>query len=150
MEIASWAPRSPEHEKSYGSHLSSIFKAINELRLAIGEKFTSADLDIFVFECDHVYDPTIMEVAYGDDRRSSGSKGAPEAIVGTTSIGLAKITIAERSDGAPHFQSLIPAKIVLRSTLKEALEPIQSSTTLEKNKPVENMPVDGANQDGRD
>jgi hypothetical protein len=30
----------------------SIFEAINELRMAISEKFTSADLDIVVFECD--------------------------------------------------------------------------------------------------
>ena len=148
FEIASWAlaPRSPENVKFYGNRLPSIFKAINELRLAIGEKITSADLDIFVFECDHIYDPAFMEDAYGDGRHSSG-KRAPEAIVGTTGIGLAKL-IAGRNDAVPHFQTLIPANIVFRSTLKKALEP----TTLKKNKPplpvVENM--DGANLDGRD
>jgi hypothetical protein len=147
MTTASWALRSPENEKSYGNRLPSILKAVIELSLAIGEKHISADLDIFVFECDDIYDPRIMEDAYGDDRQSSG-KRAPEPIVGTTGIGLAKV-IAERSakDDVPRFQILIPPKIVLRSTLKEALEPIQS-TTLKKNKPVENM--DGANQDGRD
>ena len=146
FEIASWAPRSPEIEKS---RLPSIFKAINELRLAIGEKFTSADLHIFVFECDQIYDPAIMEDAYGDDRQSSGIR-APEAIVGTTGIGLARVIEAEHSvkdSDVPQFQTLIPAKILLRSTLNDALEPIQS-TTLKKNKSVENM--DGANQDGRD
>jgi hypothetical protein len=149
LEIASWAlaPRSPENTKFYGNRLPSIFKAVNELRLAIGENFTSADLDIFVFECDDIYDPGIMEDLHGDDRQSSG-KRTPEPIVGTTGIGLAKV-ITERSakDDAPRFQTLIPPKIVLKSTLKEALEPIQSITS-KKNKPVENM--DGVNQDGRD
>jgi hypothetical protein len=155
LEIASWAPRSPEYEKS---RLPSIFKAINELRLAIGEKFTSADLHIFVFdsECDQIYDPAIMEDAYGDDSQSNGER-ALEAILGTTGIGLAKVIEAEEhsvkdsadSEDVPQFQTLIPAKIVLRSTLNKALEPIQpESTTLKKNKSVENM--DGANQDGRD
>jgi hypothetical protein len=114
---------------------------------------TSADLDIFVFECDHIYDPAVMEDTYGDDRQSSG-KRAPEAIrvVGTTGIGLAKV-MAERTNGAkdvPQFQTLIPAKIVLRSTLKEALEPTQSTTFKKNSKPVDSETMDGANQDGRD
>ena len=139
--------RSPEDEKSYGHRLPSIFKAINELRMAVGEKFTSADLDIFVFECDRIYDPANMDNAYNDGRQSSG-KQAPEPIVGTTGIGLGKV-IAERSakDDVLQFQTLIPAKIMLTSTLNEALEPKQSIRR-KKEKPVEN--TDGANQDGRD
>ena len=135
--IASWTALSPEHEESYGHRLPSIFKAITELRLAIGEKFTSADLDIFVFECDTVFDPVDMDDAYGDGRQSSG-KRAPEAIVGTTGIGLGRV-IAERSaKDTLEFQTLIPAKIVLTSTLKEALEPIQPSKGKLKKKLVEN------------
>ena len=136
--IASWTPRSPKHEESFGSRLPSIFKAINELRMAIGEKFTSADLDVFVFECDRSYDPAIMDDAYGDGRQSSG-KRAPEAIAGTTGIGLGKV-IAGTKD-VLQIRSLIPVKIVLWSTLNKALGPRQK-------KPVEN--TDGANQDGRD
>ena len=52
--IASWkAVRhgSPENEDSYGLHLPSIFKAINELRMAIGENFSSGDLVIMAVEC---------------------------------------------------------------------------------------------------
>ena len=144
LEVASWAPRSSENKKSC---LPSIFKAVNEICLAIGEKFTSTDLHIFVFECDQIYDPAIMEDACGDDRQSNGSKRAPEAIVGTTGIGLAKVVEAVPVKDVPQLQILIPAKIVLRSTLNDALEPIQ---TMKKNKPVENVTVDGANQDGRD
>jgi len=141
LTMASWAPRSPENEESYGNRLPSFFKAINELRMAIGENFTSADLVISVFECDKIYDPAIMEDAYDDGRQFSG-KRAPEAIVGTTGIGLGKV-MAERS--AKHqfrVQTLIPAKIVLTSTMNEALEPIHT-TRVKKKKPVEIM-------DGRD
>ena len=144
MKIASWAAHSPENEIFYGRRLPSIFNAINELRMAIGEKFTSADLDIFVFECDTIYDPEDMDDAYGDDRQSSG-KRAPGTIVGTTGIGLRKV-IAECS--VEVFQTLIPAKIVLTSTLNVALESIQPPNSMYKKKSVEN--TDGANQDGRD
>ena len=127
--MASWAPRSPENEESYANRLPSIFKAINEVRLAIGENFTSADLDIFTFECDKIYDPAIMEDAYGDSRQSSGKREA-EAIVGTTGIGMGKV-IAERD--VIKIQSFIPSKVVLTSTMNEALEPIQSSNKPKRN-----------------
>jgi hypothetical protein len=137
--MASWAPRSPENEESYGNRLPSIFKAINGLRLAIGEKFTSADLDIFTFECDKSFDSAIMEDAYGDGRQSGG-KRAPDAIVGTTGIGLGKVG-AESTKDVVQIHPLIPAKVVLTSTMNEALEPIQSGRK-KKKKPVETL--DGA------
>ena len=119
--IASWTTRSLEHEDSYGHRLSSIFKAINELRMAIGEKITSADLDIFVFKFDKSYDPETMDDTYSDGRQSSG-KRAPEAIVGTTGIGLVKHKVERSAKDVLQLQTVIPAKIVLRSTLKKALE----------------------------
>jgi hypothetical protein len=151
LKIASWAPRSPENQESFGNRLPSIFKAINEVRMAIGENFTSADLDIIVFECDRIYDPAGMDDpdAYGDGRQSRG-KRAPEPTVGTTGIGLTVMAERNAKDVLQfQFKSLpvIPAKFVLTSTLNEALEAIQS-TTFKEDKQIENM--DGANLDGRD
>ena len=147
MKIASWTPRSTEHEESFWNRLPSIFKAINELRLAIGENFTSADLDIIKFKCDKAYDSAIMEDAYGDGRQSiTGSKRAPEVIVGTTGIGLGKVIAERNTKSFVHIRVkvVIPTKIVLTSTLKEALEPIKYSRLRKTTKkPVENM-------DGRD
>ena len=72
---------------------------------------------------------------YGDGRQSSG-KRAYEAIVGITGIGLGKDSeIAESSatrKDVLHVQNLIPVKIVLWSTLNEALDPIPS-TRLKEN-----------------
>jgi hypothetical protein len=137
LVIASWDVRSSENEESYGNRLPSIFEAINELRTAIGEEFTSADLEIFTFECGMTYDPENMEYAWyvnGDGRQFSGKRPpGPEAIVGTTGIGLAK----RNAKDTLQAKILIPAKIVLRSTMDEALGPIVQNT-------------DGANLDGRD
>jgi hypothetical protein len=139
LKIASWAARSPENEESYGHRLPSIFKAINELRIAIGEKFTSADLDVFVFDCGETYDSAKMDDAYSDGRQLSG-KRAPETVVGTTGVGLVQnITEGSAKDG---LLLISPPKIVLGSTLQEALEPVQSTRSKKKKKPVENM--DGA------
>ena len=142
--MASWTTRSPENEESYGNCLPSIFKAINELRMAIGENFTSADLDISTFECDKCYDPAIMEDVYGDAQ--SGGKRATEAIVGTTSIGLGKVRVERNTKDVIQLHPLIPAKVVLSSTLNEALGPIYSSNKSKKRKKlVEN--TDGADQE---
>ena len=148
--VASWTPLAPENEESYGNRLPSIFKAINELRMAIGEKFTSADLDIYVFECDMIFDPEIMEDAYGDGRQSSG-KRAPEPIVGTTGIGLGKIMSEGSEKDAFRISTLIPAKIVLTSTMKEALEPMQPKKERKKTskKSGQAETKDGADQEGR-
>jgi hypothetical protein len=69
-----------------------------------------------------------MEDAYGGNRQSSGGKRAPEAIVGTTGIGLEVIaTERTRVKDARHIQCLVPAKIVLTSTVNEVLEKITDS-----------------------
>jgi len=146
--MASWAPRSQENQESYGNRLPSIFKAINELRMAIGEKFTSADLDIFVFECDKTYDHTIMEDAYGDGRQSGG-KRATEPIVGTTGIGLGKVVLERSGKDVIQIHPLIPAKVVLTSTMKEALEPVQSNKSKKNLKKKQVETTDGVDQEGR-
>jgi hypothetical protein len=60
--------------------------------------------------------------------------------------------VERNAKDVPLIQVLIPAKIVLTSTLNEALEPVPWQSTWgrmsKKKPPVENM--DGANQDGRD
>lgn len=154
MKIASWTThhgaRAPEFKRFYGCHLPSIFKAISELRTAIGEKFTSADLDVLVFECDRTYEPSIMVDGNNDGRRSTNSsrKRGREAIIGTTGVGLIVERNAKNLKDDPQVQFLIPPKIVLQSTLDEALELsilVQSTRRSRKKKEV-----DGANQDGRD
>ena len=143
LRTAAWTAGSPENRESFLHRLPPIFKAVNELRIAIGEKFTSADLDVSVFDCDVSYEPAYMEDAFADARQPTSGKRAPEVIVGTTGIGLKKLL----PDGLRH--NVISAKIVLESTLKEALEPVQSSGRLRKKKKVVESAADGVDQEGR-
>ena len=143
LVIASWGIRTSENEEPYGNRVTSFFfKAINELRVAIGENCTSVDLEIFVYECDTIFDPVSMEDPYS----VSSGKRAPEAIVGTVGIGLAE---EHSTKYAINLRTVIPAKVVLTSTMNEVLElppPRRSKKALKK--PIEI--TDGANQDGRD
>ena len=106
--------------------------------MAIGEKFTSADLDIYVFKCDHNFVPGIMDDAYGDGRQSS-DKQALETIVNTTGIGLGKVI-------SGVVFTLLPAKIVLWSTLNEALDEALEGIQSTKKKLVKTS--DGAGKGG--
>lgn len=142
-------PSSPESRECFGHRLPPIFKAVNELRMAMGEKITSADLDILVYSCDRTYDSSFMDDAYSDGRQANSKRG-PEAIIGTTGIGLAKLSAERSSKDALQYHSVVSAKIVLKSTLNEALEPVQSSGTRlnkRKKKTVEN--ADGADSESR-
>ena len=108
----------------------------------MGENFTSADLDVSVFGCDTTYEPLYMDnSAFGDDRQPSDK----QTIVGTVGIGLRKAIAKHVAENTCQFPNVIPAKIVLESTLNEAVgRYVLSSGTLRK----EN--TNGANQDGRD
>ncbi|KAF8805145.1 hypothetical protein BYT27DRAFT_7213118 [Phlegmacium glaucopus] len=151
LKIASWMPGSPHDQESFRHRLPPIFKAVNELRIAIGEKFTSADLDVCTHDCGTGYVPSYMEDGYGDSRQQqSNDKRLPEIVAGTTGIGLTKLMVERGANDSLRLQSVIPAKIVLESTLKEALEPVRiSGRRLRRTKkPVEN--TDGAaDQEGR-
>ena len=150
LKVAAWAADSRENRDSFLHCLPPIFKAVNELRIAIGEIFTSADLDISIFECGRTYEPSYMEDAACEDARQPSGKRVPEVIIGTTGIGLMKLMAEHRSKDALRFQSVISAKIVLQSTLKEALEPVQSSGRLRKKKKVVESADNAAGKDGRD
>ena len=76
-----------------------------------------------------------MDDAYSDGLQSSG-KRTPETIVGTTSIGLGSIIVKRSAEDVLQLQTIIPAKILLNSTLNEGLEPIKSTTRIKKKKPV--------------
>ena len=133
LKVAAWAASSRENQESFLHRRPPIIKAVNELRTAIGEKFTSTHLDISIFECGRTYEPSYMEDAYEDTKQPSGKRAPAKVIIGTTGIGLMRLMAEHRSkDARVRFQSVISAKIVLQSTLKEALEPVQSSGRLRK------------------
>ncbi|PPQ69515.1 hypothetical protein CVT25_013379 [Psilocybe cyanescens] len=125
LNFASWdAP--PDTKKSFAQKLTPIIKALEDLRIAIYEKYTSADLEAFSIGPGGPFE-TWMEDAYGDERQAAdnGRGSAGKIVAGTTGIGLKKLKASPRGHrSAPEtFESVLSPKVILESTLREALEP---------------------------
>ena len=121
FQCASWDLSSPEALRTIENQLAPIFKGILEVRMALGEKFTSADIEVDSVGFGQTFDSTYMEDAYGDDRRG-GSTG-PDTVLATAGMALRK-NMPPRSHH--QYEKVLPAKVVLESSLKAALEPVPS------------------------
>ncbi|KAF8951372.1 hypothetical protein BDZ97DRAFT_1932431 [Flammula alnicola] len=120
-KIAAWDIVSSEKREAYEQKLEPIFKAVKDLRVALGEQFTSADIEISIVFAKTRFHPEWMEDAYGDSRQNDG-KQKEEVVIGTTGIGLKKMIPRGPSD-SEQYQSVLSPKIILESTLQEALDP---------------------------
>jgi hypothetical protein len=122
--ISCWgSPHSKDQEVSFVQKLLPIFKAVEDLRIALGEKFTSADLEVNVARAKFQFDHHWMEDAYGDGRQTGGKRVSKEVVVGTVGIGLKKVMKERGPRGEEMFGNVLPTKVVLESTLREALDP---------------------------
>ncbi|PPQ99363.1 hypothetical protein CVT26_014306 [Gymnopilus dilepis] len=152
--IAEWgSPNPKDQEVSFLQKLPPIFKAIQDVRVALGEKFTSADLEVNVVRATAKFESAWMEDAYGDGRQAGGKNAKDEMVVGTTGIGLKKIII-DRERGLPAkgqemFENVVPPKVVLESTLRESLDPPPPTSRKVKKKKVEqDVPLPSAGGGG--
>ena len=120
FKIAGWTIGSQDNLNAFEQKLPAIFKAIEDLRVALGEKVTSIDLEVNVASPGSVFDHRWMEDGYGDARQGNTNKSG-EFIAGTTGIGLKKVIPS--SSGEELFENVLPPKVVLVSTLQDALLP---------------------------
>ena len=118
--IAEWVIGSQDNLNAFEQKLLAIFRAVEDLRLALGEKVTSVDLEVNVVGPDFLFDHRWMEDGYGDARQGNMKKSA-EVIAGTTGIGLKKVV--QSPSGDLRFENVLAPKVVLKSTLEEALAP---------------------------
>jgi hypothetical protein len=124
MGVAGWATRSNDEMGQIEKRLGSIFKPLLDLRKATGEDVTSADLEISIIPSGQTFDPSYMEDAYYDGRCK---KSAPEPVINTSGLGLQKIVVTRLNGGGgvqKHAVMLSMPKVVLETTIKEALEPL--------------------------
>ena len=70
-----------------------------------------------------------MQDGYGDSRERNSNK-ANEMVAGTTGIGLKKVV--SLPGGGEQFENVLSPKVVLVSTLKEALHPPPPSSRSNK------------------
>jgi len=115
---ASWEVISQDNVQSFEAKLDAIFKAVLEARTAIGEKVTSADIEVNVVPPGSQFNKALMEDEYPDDRQ----EGRPESVIATTGMGLWKVA-PSAANGALAYSNVLFPKVVLDSTLMSAFEP---------------------------
>ena len=115
---ASWEVLTEDSVRSFEGKVEAIFKAVLDIRTAIGEKVTSSDIEVNVVPPGSPFSKALMEDDYPGDRR----EGRPESVVATTGIGLWKVAPSAPS-GALAYANVLSPKIVLESTLIAVFEP---------------------------
>jgi hypothetical protein len=124
--LAGWNTQSPDDLSQFEKRLASIFKALRDVRKATGEDVTSADLEVYAVRRGEEYLPGMMEDSYGDDRAGApAGEGEKERVIGSSGLGLKKVTYVKVPGGAVEKRAeiLSPPKVVLEKTVKEAIEP---------------------------
>ncbi|KIM36849.1 hypothetical protein M413DRAFT_448959 [Hebeloma cylindrosporum] len=124
LKITAWDIGS--HIIAFERKLPAICKAVEELRVALGEKVTSMDLETSIAPPGMPFDPGWMEDCYGSALRGNIKKSA-EIVAGRTvrtGIGLRKV-IPPSSSG----ESVLSPKVVLISTLQDVLCPPSAAKT---------------------
>ncbi|KDR76611.1 hypothetical protein GALMADRAFT_1328499 [Galerina marginata CBS 339.88] len=133
LKIASW-DSPPENQSAFEQKLVPIFKAVEDLRVALGEKFTSADLEVGTVRAGSKFEPW-MENAYGDGGQSGGKQASQDIVCGTTGLGLKQVIIDKGLNRQERFTAVLGPKVVLQSTLRKALEPPPHIPKSRKGKP---------------
>ncbi|PPQ64189.1 hypothetical protein CVT24_008563 [Panaeolus cyanescens] len=124
FKVASWRTPDKNQRVSFEGKLVPIFKAVEDLRIALGEKITSSDIHVSLVPPNSRFDASWMDDAFADARAKPVQGGPAQRVVGTTGFGLKKAIVGKRSpSGELMFESVLAPKVTLESTLNEALNP---------------------------
>jgi hypothetical protein len=132
LTISEWEIRRREDFVAFEQKLAAIFKAAEDLRLALGEKVTSIDVEVNVVPPNLLFDYRWMQDGYGDVRQGN-TKRSNEVVAGTTGIGLKKVL---PSPSVVRFDTILSPKVILASTLEDALDPAPPPPVSRSNKKV--------------
>ncbi|KAF9047652.1 hypothetical protein BJ165DRAFT_1403320 [Panaeolus papilionaceus] len=145
-KIGLWVPDDPKisdffatvHEKilrttwrtpasfSFEAKLVRIFKAVEDIRIAMGEKITSEYIRPFLVPPNSQFDPKWMVDGLADATVQVATGGPIQRVIGTTGFGL-KTLISERGpDDELLYNSVLLPNVVVESTFRHALKPIRS------------------------
>jgi hypothetical protein len=126
LKVACWDTPSPSHFDAFRNRLGTIFKAVQQLRQAIGQDITSEDYKLYIVPPDRPFRTIGMEEAYGDSgKRSTGSR-EPGIVLGTTALGLMKIIVP--FDGLQDSGNCVVLPKVVVDTSFGDIVPIHSSS----------------------
>jgi len=116
LMAASWEVTSEDNARSFEANFEPIFRAVLDVRTAIGEKVTSADIEVNVVRPGSPFIKAMMEDWYPSNKPEVRS----ESVTATIGIGLWKVAT---SNGPSVYTVVLSPKIVLDSTLKSLLDP---------------------------
>jgi len=116
LMAASWEVTSEDNARSFEANFEAIFKAVLDVRTAIGEKVTSADIELNVVCPGSPFIKAMMEDVYSSNKPEVRF----ESVIATTGIGLWKVG---PSNGPSVYTVVLSPKIVLDSTLKSVPDP---------------------------
>ncbi|TFK33570.1 hypothetical protein BDQ12DRAFT_657855 [Crucibulum laeve] len=126
--IAGWRVNEADKLASVGTlkeRLTPIVKSVFEVKSAIGEGITSADMDPLIIPPGEPFNPTTMENAYEEHRQKiSEEESRRGIIVGcTTEMGLRMAVMRKLTNGTlqPHSETILKPKIITEATLLEAV-----------------------------
>lgn len=112
FRVAKWGIETQEDFIAFKRKLFPIFDAVGDLKLALGKKTTSIDLEVNI-TCPGVpFDYQWMQDVYGEGLRANS-----EVVAGMTGIGLKKIVRLQSGD--EMFESVLAPEVILVSTLQQ-------------------------------
>ncbi|KJA20500.1 hypothetical protein HYPSUDRAFT_815743 [Hypholoma sublateritium FD-334 SS-4] len=123
---------SPDSIWAFEQKLQPIFKNVLDLRVALGEQYTSADITPFGFPPDTPFDAVWMEDALSDTRSTgrgrrdavkTASSNRVDTVAATCGIGLRQEIPPPARQASVEAKVTLRPKVILQSTLAELVQP---------------------------
>ncbi|PPQ64192.1 hypothetical protein CVT24_008566 [Panaeolus cyanescens] len=126
IKLASWTVPEKSIRTGFEKKLEGVFKAIKNVRIALGEKMITSENLLYTISPDAMFIPECMEDFFCD-RRPNGSPQS-SSVAGTVGFGLKMRIIPGRrgasSDSSMHHDDIVLfPKVALHSTLLGLLPP---------------------------
>lgn len=125
LPISGYDPSSyPQSE--FEQKLEPIFKTVLDLRIALGEHFTSADIEPYTVSPGRHFDPKVMGDSLADGRAQRENQDLQgvrsDMVVATSGIGLSQWVPPGIRGGSGSYQLVMPPEVIRQSTLNELLQ----------------------------
>ena len=122
LAVACWEISNPDHFTTFNRHLESIFKAVSQVRRAIGQDLVE-DYKVYLVS-NFRFTDSYMEEAYGDegsDRKKSRYQKGPRMVIGTTALGLNRLAVSLTDKSTRDPECVLPPKVVVETSIEAIL-----------------------------
>ena len=126
LPISGYEPSSyPQSE--FEEKIKPLFKAILDLRIALGEHFTSSDIQPHIVSPGRRFDTQIMQDTLADSRSYKENQNLKDArsdiVIATTGMGLTQWVPPGTRGASGTYKLVMLPEVIRQSTLDELLRP---------------------------